>query len=128
VAPPRTGKTMLLQAIANSITVNHPEIILIVLLITTVTASGYAFQYNRLALKINTKIAEMYDDNITFSKHEKEEDYITTLGLGFSTNIDSKKRTLIVNGQLNKRFNARFDDIKNSSESFNIKFITASFL
>ena len=33
VAPPRTGKTMLLQAIANSITVNHPEIILIVLLI-----------------------------------------------------------------------------------------------
>ena len=33
VAPPRTGKTMLLQAIANSITANHPEIYLIVLLI-----------------------------------------------------------------------------------------------
>lgn len=33
VAPPRTGKTMLLQNIANSITTNHPEIILIVLLI-----------------------------------------------------------------------------------------------
>ncbi len=33
VAPPRTGKTMLLQSIANSITVNHPEIYLIVLLI-----------------------------------------------------------------------------------------------
>jgi len=33
VAPPRTGKTMMLQAIANSITANHPEIILIVLLI-----------------------------------------------------------------------------------------------
>lgn len=33
VAPPRTGKTMLLQKIANSITKNHPEIILIVLLI-----------------------------------------------------------------------------------------------
>jgi transcription termination factor Rho len=33
VAQPRTGKTMLLQAIANSITANHPEIILIVLLI-----------------------------------------------------------------------------------------------
>jgi transcription termination factor Rho len=33
VAPPRTGKTMLLQAIANSITTNHPEVILIVLLI-----------------------------------------------------------------------------------------------
>jgi transcription termination factor Rho len=33
VAPPRTGKTMLLQALANSITTNHPEITLIVLLI-----------------------------------------------------------------------------------------------
>ncbi|MFQ5561668.1 MAG: Rho termination factor N-terminal domain-containing protein, partial [Nitrospinota bacterium] len=33
VAPPRTGKTMLLQAIANSITQNHPEAFLIVLLI-----------------------------------------------------------------------------------------------
>ncbi|MCU1259878.1 MAG: transcription termination factor Rho [Bryobacterales bacterium] len=33
VAPPRTGKTMLLQNIANSITFNHPEVTLIVLLI-----------------------------------------------------------------------------------------------
>ena len=33
VAPPRTGKTMLLQAIANSITKNHKEVHLIVLLI-----------------------------------------------------------------------------------------------
>jgi len=33
VAPPRTGKTMLLQSIANSITSNHPEVALIVLLI-----------------------------------------------------------------------------------------------
>src|SRR5213596_2196593 len=33
VAAPRTGKTMLLQAIANSVTQNHPEVILIVLLI-----------------------------------------------------------------------------------------------
>ena len=33
VAPPRTGKTMMLQSIANSITTNHPEVNLIVLLI-----------------------------------------------------------------------------------------------
>jgi transcription termination factor Rho len=33
VAPPRTGKTMLLQTIANSVTTNHPEVTLIVLLI-----------------------------------------------------------------------------------------------
>jgi len=33
VAPPRTGKTMLIQNIANSIALNHPEVFLIVLLI-----------------------------------------------------------------------------------------------
>jgi transcription termination factor Rho len=33
VAAPRTGKTMLLQTIAKSITTNHPEVVLIVLLI-----------------------------------------------------------------------------------------------
>jgi transcription termination factor Rho len=33
VAPPRTGKTMLLQAIARALAINHPEVILIVLLI-----------------------------------------------------------------------------------------------
>jgi transcription termination factor Rho len=33
VAPPRTGKTMLLQSIAHSITANHPDVYLIVLLI-----------------------------------------------------------------------------------------------
>jgi len=33
VAAPRTGKTMLLQTLANSISMNHPEVMLIVLLI-----------------------------------------------------------------------------------------------
>ena len=33
VAPPRTGKTVLLQKIANSISANHPEVVLIILLI-----------------------------------------------------------------------------------------------
>ena len=33
VSPPRAGKTMLLQNVANSITANHPEVVLMVLLI-----------------------------------------------------------------------------------------------
>ncbi len=33
VSPPRTGKTMMLQTMANSISVNHPEVITIILLI-----------------------------------------------------------------------------------------------
>lgn len=33
VAPPKTGKTMLLKSVANAITTNHPEVYLIILLI-----------------------------------------------------------------------------------------------
>ena len=33
VSPPRAGKTILLQKIANAITTNHPEVVLLVLLI-----------------------------------------------------------------------------------------------
>ena len=33
VAPPRTGKTMMLQSIAHAISENHPEVYFIVLLI-----------------------------------------------------------------------------------------------
>ena len=33
VAPPRTGKTVLMQKIANAITYNHPEVILMILLV-----------------------------------------------------------------------------------------------
>ena len=44
VAPPRTGKTMLLQTIANSITDNHPEVIMIVLLIDVRSAAKSSVQ------------------------------------------------------------------------------------
>jgi transcription termination factor Rho len=33
VAPPKAGKTILMQKLANAISENHPEIVLIVLLI-----------------------------------------------------------------------------------------------
>src|SRR2546426_3342431 len=44
VSPPRTGKTMLLQSIANSISKNHPEVYLIVLLIDEPTEEGIDMQ------------------------------------------------------------------------------------
>jgi transcription termination factor Rho len=46
VAAPRTGKTMLLQAIAKSITSNHPEVVLIVLLIDERPEEVTDFQRN----------------------------------------------------------------------------------
>ncbi len=43
VAAPRTGKTMMLQSLAASIAVNHPEIVLIVLLIDERPEEGHRY-------------------------------------------------------------------------------------
>ena len=69
VAPPRTGKTVLLQKIANAITINNPEVILIILLIDerpeevtdmkkSVTAEVVSSTFDELPEK-HVKVAEM---------------------------------------------------------------------
>ncbi|MBI5739906.1 MAG: outer membrane beta-barrel protein [Nitrospirae bacterium] len=59
----------------------------------------------------------MYDDNLTFVKEDKKEDFITTLGLGLEASYEGKRRTLSLSGDINQRFNAKYSDIKTSSES-----------
>ena len=69
VAPPRTGKTILLQKIANAITINNPEVILIILLVDerpeevtdmkkSVTAEVVSSTFDELPEK-HVKVAEM---------------------------------------------------------------------
>ena len=95
---------------------------LLILLLFFVPSNAFPLNYKGLDLKIKTTVAEMYDDNITFSKDDKEEDYITTLGLHLSTLYEGKKRMLSISGRADQRFNARFSDIKNSSESTSLNF------
>src|SRR3712207_7208913 len=58
VAPPRTGKTMLLQSIAQSVSANHPEVYLIVLRSEEHTSELQSRQYLvcRLLLEKKKKI------------------------------------------------------------------------
>ena len=93
-----------------------------IFLIIFSASSVSAIQYKGLDIKINTSIAEMYDDNITYAKEKKKEDFITTLGLGLNTKYEGRRRSLDFSGQMNYRFNARYKDIRNNSESFNINF------
>lgn len=94
----------------------------ILLLLYAMSASAYAFQYKDLDLKIQTSVSEMYDDNILFSKENKQEDYITTLTLGLSTAFEGKRQSLDFSGSVNNRFNAKFSDIKNSSEDMSVRY------
>lgn len=82
----------------------------------------FAFPYENIEINIQGTIAEMFDDNLTFTNEDKKEDVITTLGLGLNINYEGKKRFLNFVGQINEGFNARFKDIKTSSQSLNLSF------
>jgi len=58
VAPPRTGKTVLLQKIANSISQNHPEVVLMVLLIDERPEEVTDFRRNTVAEVVSSTFDE----------------------------------------------------------------------
>jgi len=100
VAPPRTGKTVLLQNIANSITLNHPEVFLIVLLIDerpeevtdmerNVRGEVIASTFDEPAVR-HVQVAEMVIEKAKrLVEHKKDVvillDSITRLGRAYNT-------------------------------------------
>ena len=79
---------MILKHFLTIISTGFRTIILIMFLASSVSA----IQYKELDIKINTSIAEMYDDNINYAKENKKEDFITTLGLGLNTKYEGRRR------------------------------------
>ena len=90
--------------------------IVISLLFLLVASNSYAFLYKELDLKVTGSVSERYDDNLTYTKEDKKEDYITRLGLGLTAQYEGKRRSLDLSGRINHRFNAKYEDIKNNSE------------
>lgn len=69
VAPPRTGKTVLMQSIANSITRNMPEVHLIVLLVDERPEEVTDFRRNS---KANEVVSSTFDENAESHVHAAE--------------------------------------------------------
>src|SRR6187397_503510 len=109
VAPPRTGKTMLLQSIANSITSNHPEITLIVLLIDerpeevtdmqrSVKGEVISSTFDEPASR-HVQVAEMVIEKAKrLVEHQRDVvillDSITRLGRAYNTVVPSSGKVL----------------------------------
>jgi len=94
VAPPRTGKTMLLQSLANSITTNHPEINLIVLLIGEVISSTFDEPASR-----HVQVAEMVIEKAKRLVEHKRDvvillDSITRLARAYNTVVPPSGKVL----------------------------------
>src|SRR5690348_12943291 len=109
VAPPRTGKTMLLQSIANSITANHPEVVLIVLLIDerpeevtdmqrTVKSEVISSTFDEPASR-HVQVAEMVIEKAKRLVEHKRDvvillDSITRLGRAYNTVVPPSGKVL----------------------------------
>src|ERR1700758_1645143 len=109
VAPPRTGKTVLLQNIAQSVTANHPECYLIVLLIDerpeevtdmqrSVNGEVVSSTFDEPAVR-HVQVAEMVIEKAKrFVEHGRDVvillDSITRLGRAYNTITPSSGRVL----------------------------------
>ena len=109
VAPPRTGKTVLLQNIAHSITANHPEAYLIVLLIDerpeevtdmhrSVKGEVVASTFDEPATR-HVQVAEMViEKSKRLVEHGRDVvillDSITRLGRAYNTTVPSSGKVL----------------------------------
>ena len=109
VAPPRTGKTVLLQNIANSITANHPEVFLLVLLIDerpeevtdmerNVKGEVIASTFDEPATR-HVQVAEMVIENAKrLVEHKKDVvillDSITRLARAYNTVVPPSGKVL----------------------------------
>jgi transcription termination factor Rho len=109
VAPPRTGKTVLLQKIANAITKNHPEVILIVLLIDERPEEVTDFQRSVKAEVVSStfdepatrhvQVAEMVIEKAKRLVEHKRDvvillDSITRLGRAYNTIVPPSGKVL----------------------------------
>ncbi len=109
VSPPRAGKTILLQKIANSITENHPEVILIILLIDerpeevtdmkrNVTAEVISSTFDEPAER-HTQVSGMVLEKAKRLVEQKKDvvillDSITRLARAYNTVVPHSGRTL----------------------------------
>jgi transcription termination factor Rho len=109
VSPPRTGKTVLLQKIANSITKNHPEVLLIVLLIDERPEEVTDFQRSVKAEVVSStfdepatrhvQVAEMVIEKAKrLTEHRRDVvillDSITRLGRAYNTIVPPSGKVL----------------------------------
>jgi transcription termination factor Rho len=109
VSPPRTGKTVVLQNIAHSITTNHPEIYLIVLLIDerpeevtdmqrSVKGEVVSSTFDEPAMR-HVQVAEMVIEKAKrLAEHKKDVvillDSITRLGRAYNAVVPSSGKVL----------------------------------
>ncbi|MCF6155175.1 MAG: hypothetical protein E3K36_07965 [Candidatus Brocadia sp.] len=112
-----------------------------VVIFTAALSSAYAFDIDRLDLTITRlldslsyeykgfdmkitelSVGETFDDNITFTKEDKEEDFITKLRLGLGVKYQGKTTTFDLTGYINNQTFAKNDNFDNITQDIILNF------
>jgi hypothetical protein len=109
---------------------------LVIVLFFAVLKNGYSFDsitqfldtlsYNYKGFDIKLKgisLGEMYDDNVTFAKENKIEDFITILGVGMSAMYEEKTKTLELTANMGNQTFATNKDFNNITQDIAINFM-----
>jgi hypothetical protein len=91
-------------------------------LIILLSSSTYAFPYKGVDLKLRASITEVYNDNLTLSKEDKKEDFITGFRVHFDAVYEGKRRSLFLKSRINQQLRARYTDLQNSSQYITLDF------
>lgn len=81
--------------------------------------------YNYKGFDIKLKgitLGEMYDDNVTFDKENKIDDFITILGVGMSAKYEGKTKTLELTANIGNQTYAKNRDFNNMTQDIAINF------
>lgn len=65
----------------------------------------------------------MYDDNVTFAKENKKEDFITILGVGMSAKYEEKTKTLELTANISNQTFAMNKGFNNITQDIAINFM-----
>lgn len=112
-----------------------------VVIFTAALSSAYAFDNDRIDLTITrfldslsynykgfdikiteVSVGETFDDNITFTKENKLEDFITDLRLGLGIKYEGKTRTFDLTGYISNQTFAKNDTFNNITQDINLNF------
>jgi hypothetical protein len=96
--------------------------VLMILLVLSMSSNTFSFPYKRLDIRVKGTIAEVYDDNITFSEEEKKEDFITRLSLNLDGEYKGKTRSLGFSGNISQAIFAKHHNYNNMSGSLMVNF------
>lgn len=77
---------------------------------------AHAFQYKGLDVLLIGSINEMYDDNITYTKEDQRDDFITNLILGLGVRYEGKTKTLELIGHTNQEIFSKYHNLNNNSQ------------